>query len=40
MIQAFSHIFNFFNVASPCGDMIFNGKVSLFVRLNMNAFWT
>ena len=23
MIQAFSHIFNFFNIASPCGDMIF-----------------
>jgi hypothetical protein len=22
MIQAFSHIFNFFNIASPCGDMI------------------
>jgi hypothetical protein len=21
MIQAFSHIFNFFNKASPCGDM-------------------
>jgi hypothetical protein len=21
MIQAFSHIFNFFNIASPCGDM-------------------
>jgi hypothetical protein len=27
MIQAFSHIFNFFNIASPCGDMmgILNG---------------
>jgi hypothetical protein len=22
MIQAFSLIFNFFNIASPCGDMI------------------
>jgi hypothetical protein len=22
MIQAFSHIFNFFNIASPCGDML------------------
>jgi hypothetical protein len=22
MIQAFSHIFNFFNIASPCGDMV------------------
>jgi hypothetical protein len=22
MLQAFSHIFNFFNIASPCGDMI------------------
>jgi hypothetical protein len=22
MIQAFSHIFNFFNKASPCGDML------------------
>jgi hypothetical protein len=21
MIQAFSHIFNFFNIAFPCGDM-------------------
>jgi hypothetical protein len=21
MIQAFSHIFSFFNIASPCGDM-------------------
>jgi hypothetical protein len=21
MIQAFSHIFNFFNIAPPCGDM-------------------
>jgi hypothetical protein len=21
MIQAFSHIFNIFNIASPCGDM-------------------
>jgi hypothetical protein len=23
MIQAFSLIFNFFNIASPCGDMIY-----------------
>jgi hypothetical protein len=23
MIQAFSHIFNFFNIASPCGDMFY-----------------
>jgi hypothetical protein len=22
MIQAFSHIFNFFNIATPCGDMV------------------
>jgi hypothetical protein len=24
MIQAFSLIFNFFNIASPCGDMAHN----------------
>jgi hypothetical protein len=26
MIQAFSLIFNFFNIASPCGDMFLENK--------------
>jgi hypothetical protein len=30
MIQAFSHIFNFFNKASPCGDM-FSKKYGFFL---------
>jgi hypothetical protein len=27
MIQAFSHIFNFFNIASPCGDMTLRSMI-------------
>jgi hypothetical protein len=27
MIQAFSHFFNFFSIASPCGDMFKDFKI-------------
>ena len=41
MIQAFSLIFNFFNIASPCGDMrIFENSIRIFSRqkIRINSF--
>jgi hypothetical protein len=32
MIQAFSHIFNFFNIVSPCGDMLHERSMNAFER--------
>jgi hypothetical protein len=37
MIQAFSLIFNFFNIASPCGDML-NKFYKLPKKLFLKAF--
>jgi hypothetical protein len=31
MIQAFSRIFNFFNIASPCGNVILTNLNDLFL---------
>jgi hypothetical protein len=38
MIQAFSHIFNFINIASPCGDMFKNYACSRDITINYRIF--